>query len=200
MVGGTAYGVILNDRMERERLEETFTQPPYGKPPMAPVLYIKPRNTFAQSGTSVSAPGALAVGATIALSFGDDSGVPVAACLAIDLFLPHQSYYRPAIRERCRDGFLPLGRWAPWDPTLLEGDIVTSIDGAVTHRWNLSRLHRPPLDLMRDVGEFMTLSDGDLLLLGIAADAPLANPGQRIDVDLAGFPPLSVSLVEEPSA
>ena len=47
MVLGTVYGVILNLRQELAALGEAMEKPPYGKPPKAPVLYIKPRNTLA---------------------------------------------------------------------------------------------------------------------------------------------------------
>jgi len=239
MISGTAYGVALNDREQLAGLGEALNEAPYGKPPVAPILYVKPRNCFAAAGSAVTIPGdvaEVAVGATIAIE-RSTAGAPLAR-LAIDLFAPHASFYRPAIAERCRDGFLPLGpattvpalenRDYPSSvrPELVEGrpqlangrtpfdklrangaedaldalstiEIVTAINGAERHRWSFARLVRSPDTLARDIADFMTLAPGDIMLCGIAGDAPLARAGDTIEIAAAGFAPLSVTLVAE---
>lgn len=198
MIGGTAYGVALNDREQVAALGDALGEKPYGKPPVAPILYIKPRNCFAASGSAVTLPGdvaEVAVGATIAIERAL-AGPPVAR-LAIDLFVPHASFYRPAIAERCRDGFLPLGPASAPPADLASIEIVTRIGGAERHRWSLSRLVRDPAALEREIATFMTLAPGDLLLCGIAGDAPTARAGDTIEVTAEGFAPLAVSLVAE---
>ncbi len=50
-----------------------------------------------------------------------------AACLALDVSQPSDSFYRPAIMQQCRDGFLPLGGFAALPAAF--GDIVTELDG-----------------------------------------------------------------------
>ena len=50
-----------------------MSAPPYGRPPAAPVLYIKPPNTFLPGGGEVVVPAgveALEIGATLALVIG----------------------------------------------------------------------------------------------------------------------------------
>ena len=198
MIGGTAYGVALNDREQVAALGDALGEKPYGTPPVAPILYIKPRNCFAASGSAVPLPGdvaEVAVGATIAIERAL-AGPPVAR-LAIDLFVPHASFYRPAIAERCRDGFLPLGPATALPAGLASIEIVTHIGGAERHRWSLSRLVRDPAALEREIATFMTLAPGDLLLCGIAGDAPTARAGDTIEVTAEGFAPLAVSLVAE---
>lgn len=200
MISGTAYGVALNDRNERAALAEAFVQPPYGKAPVAPVLYIKPRNTFAHSESVITLPNdvsAVCVGTTLGALFSYRSGAPVSAALAVDLFEAHNSYYRPAIRQRCRDGFLPLGRFEAWSDAFGDLEIVTRIDGVEAHRWSLARLDRAPRALIAELQAFMTLADGDLLLLGLAGDAPLAHAGQRIEVSANGFAPIRIELASE---
>lgn len=197
MVAETVYGVVLNDQAERDALASAFTAPPYGKPPQAPVLYIKPRGTFADDSGRVPVPAsapALILSATLALVIGRD-GRPVGGRLALDVSEPHADYYRPAIRERCRDGFLPLGKPGPL-PAGAE-TIVTSINGREAHRWSLDRLVRPPSALLADIGAFMTLGDGDLLLVGLPGDAPRAVVGDRVEVRCQGYPPLIAMLVKE---
>lgn len=201
MIGGTTYGVALNDRAQLAQLGDALTQAPYGKPPIAPILYVKPRNCLVASGSTVTIPAEIsevAVGATIAIQRA--SAGPMVARLAIDLFAPHTSFYRPAIAERCRDGFLPLGPATALPADLVAIDIVTRIDGVERHRWKLSRLVRDPATLERDVSAFMTFSPGDILLSGIAGDAPLARAGNLIEVIAAGFAPLTVALVVEQQA
>ena len=48
--GSAVYGVALNFRAELERLGEQLSRDPYKKPPVAPVLYLRPRNTWSASG------------------------------------------------------------------------------------------------------------------------------------------------------
>lgn len=209
MIAGTVYGVVLNDRAEREKIAGAFSEPPYKAPPKAPVLYIKPRNTFNASGAPVALAADLEeveAAATLGLFFGRDAAKcdaasalmhVSAACLALDVCEPQANYYRPAIRQRCRDGFLPLGSLAPFDPTLLAGEIVTSIDGKEVHSWLLSRLVRDAAALIADVSAFMTLAAGDLLLVGLPHDAPRAKAGQRVAVACKGLAILETSFVRE---
>ncbi len=210
MVSGTAYGVVLNDRVERARLADAFTQAPYNDPPRAPVVYIKPRNCLLDGGGVVTIPKDLVeveIGATLALILGRDIGsgegdllgAIAAACLAIDLCTPGADYYRPAIRERCRDGFLPLGRQVGFTPTLEKFEITTLIDGVAVHRWNGERLMRSIPALIEDLAQFMTLRAGDLLLVGIPGDAALARAGQSIEVTAPGIPTLRCVLASEVS-
>jgi 5-oxopent-3-ene-1,2,5-tricarboxylate decarboxylase/2-hydroxyhepta-2,4-diene-1,7-dioate isomerase len=193
---GTVYGVVLNDRVERAALVGAFSAPPYAVPPNAPVLYIKPRNTHVKSGAIVPVPGEVVVAATLALTIGAGRR-PDGSRLALDIFEPHDSYFRPAIRERCRDAFLPLGGDGPV-PVGRE-TIVTSVDGVEVHRWSLDRMERSISALLTDVGDFMSLQPGDLLLVGLAGDAPRARAGARIEVACDGHPPLVALLSAEAS-
>lgn len=194
MIDGTAYGVILNDRAERAALADAFASAPYLAPPRAPVLYIKPRNTFAHHGARVPLPPDLPrviVAATLALVIREQGRVD-GARLALDIVEPHASHYRPAVRERCHDGFLPLG--SPGPAPHGGETIVTLVNGAEVHRWSLDRLDRSADTLLADVRAFMSLLPGDLLLLGLAGDAPAAGVGDRVEVRCDGHEPLITTL------
>ena len=200
MIGGTAYGVILNDRVEREQMGAAFASPPYNAPPVAPVLYIKPRNCFSFHGAPVALPDELDVveiAPTVGLLF-DERGI-AATCLALDVSIPHRDYYRPAIAQRCRDSFLPIGAFIAPPVSFGEVEIITHIDGRVAHRWSLDRLARSAVTLIEDITAFMTLTPGDLLLVGLPADAPVARAGQQVEVSAIGFPPLKTDLLRETS-
>jgi 5-oxopent-3-ene-1,2,5-tricarboxylate decarboxylase/2-hydroxyhepta-2,4-diene-1,7-dioate isomerase len=197
------YGVVLNDRDERQALAQSFHESPHDRPPIAPVVYIKPRLCATTGGASVPVPRAadeLVVAATIGLLFGRDATCVAAndamkfvdaACLALEVSLPSPSYYRPAVAERCRDGFLPLGEFS--SPRIPDA-ITTQIDGSDVHRWSLDRLVRSAGVLISDLSQFMTLCAGDVLLLGVAGDAPRARAGNSVRVVAHGLPSIETSL------
>lgn len=191
MFAGTAYCTALNDRRQLEALDPALHQPPYANPPQAPVLYIKSGHCVVASGSTVSLPDPtdiLAVGATIALQW--TASGPTTARLALDLAVPHESFYRPAIGELARDGLLPVGAAAPRPDALDTLEIVTEINGTAVHHWNLSYLVRGIDRLIADVTTFMSLLPGDMLLVGTAGDRPTAKRGDHVRVSAAGFAPV----------
>ena len=207
MIAGTAFGVALNDRRQLEERAADFNQAPYKAQPAGPVLYIKPRNCFSGGGARIELPVQLSkvdAAATIGLLFARDlsraaedevSQAIGAACLALDISESHDDFYRPAIRHRCRDGFLPLGSFAALPAQL--GDIVTEIDGVEVHRWSLDRLVRPITTLCAELSQFMTLAAGDLLLVGLPGDPPSVSSGQTLAVRAEGLPSLHTVVTTE---
>lgn len=190
---GTVYGVILNDAISRERIG-SLDDAPYKGAPKAPVLYIKPANTRATAGAAIALPegaSSVEVGATIGLVIAQPAArvAPESALshvgalvLAADLSLPHASYYRPAIREKCFDQSLVLGAPQPLcDMAALA--LETSIDGQSAERFALSELLRGPAQLLSEVSSWMTLCPGDVLLVGVRYQAPQARAGQHIRID-----------------
>jgi len=204
----TVYGVVLNHPCALEGLGEQLAQPPYQAPPKGPVLYIKPRNTWAESGSEITLPEgetAVELGATLALVMGtaasrlsaDTTLAAVAACqLAVDASLPHSSYYRPAIREKCFDGSCVLGALQAPLPALENLVIQTLVNGQQVDSWRVDELIRSPAQLLADVTAFMTLNPGDRLLIGIKWCAPQARPGDAITVQANGLPAVQFSVAQ----
>ena len=208
---GTVYGALLNDRATVERLSPEFDSAPYKAAPKAPVLYIKPRNTFAGEGAAVAVPaepGELRIDATIGLVIGkrasrvsvDQALSHVAGFVVVsDVTLPHENYYRPAIRQRDRDGFCPISRMfkdeAGFD--LDNATLSITINGERAYERSFATLVRPAAQLIADVSEFMTLAAGDVLLLGPGEASPVACPGDQIRIAVPGLGELSHSVVEE---
>lgn len=201
-VHGTVYGVILNDRDSLERLGAALNDAPYKGAPKAPVLYIKPAGTLCASGSTVTLPGgadAVEVGATVGIVFGqaaarlapqDVASVIEGYVVVADLSLPHSSYYRPAIREKCFDGACPVGEGVV--PAARVGDLAsvelrTQINGQTVDRRSLSDLVRDVPRLVADVSEFMTLQRGDVLLVGVTWQAPQARVGEKVRVEAEGL-------------
>ena len=188
----TIYGVILNDTKTMATLAPELSAPPYKAPPNAPVIYIKPFNTLNTTGV-VQLPDAvekLEMGTTIGLVIGKtasrltaDEALSVLAGVvtAVDVSVPHDSYYRPAIREKSFDGSLVLSDIQAV-PDFANVTLDTLINGECVHTRSLADLTRGAVNLLVDVTEFMTLNEGDVLLLGVEYQAPTAQAGDRVQV------------------
>jgi len=205
-VSGTVYGVILNDAASVQKIG-SLEEAPYKGAPKAPALYIKPANTRAGCGAAVDLPAGaktVEVAATIGLVMGRAAGRLTAEnaldavagiVLAADLSLPHASYYRPAIREKCFDGSLPLSSVKPL-VDLANLVLNTEIDGKVVDTRSLAGLIRQPAQLLADVTEFMSLRQGDVLLVGVSYQAPQAAAGSKITLSADGVGSLSFTIAE----
>ena len=199
---GTVYGTLLNFRREWDLWVPRMTQDPHKAAPQAPILYVKSANTFSPAGQDLLLQDGVTevdIGATLGLVIGGDGQVTGAA-LMCDWSVPHASYYRPPVKFRCRDGFLALpkqftqGQVADWAALQIEvrrnGDLVQTVD--------LRELMRDLPTLLTDVGEFMTLQPGDVLMVGTdgLADGsrPRAQAGDRVEIFAPGFSPVSVQV------
>lgn len=211
-LSGTVLGVLMNHRPALAALGEAVRQPPYKAPPNAPVLYLKPRNTWVAGGGVVPVPAdapELELGAALAAVIGRPAkGVAVADApghiagwlLVADICVPHALYYRPSLRWRVRDGFCPLGpavapREAVPDPSALVLDV--EVDGELVHRAPCGDRVRDIAALIADVSAFMTLQPGDLLMLGVAHGAPRVRAGQRAHISAPGLATLVMSFEAE---
>ncbi|MEP6546400.1 MAG: fumarylacetoacetate hydrolase family protein [Gammaproteobacteria bacterium] len=201
-LSGVVYGALLNHRSALAQIGEAANQPPYKAPPVAPVLYIKPRNTLARSGDVVRIPAGipeLEVGACLGLVIGR-TACRVAEVRALDyvagylivadVSVPHESFHRPSIRFKARDGYCPLGpavteRAAVASPDALT--IRTYIDATLVQIASTSDLVRCAARLLADVTEFMTLRPGDVLALGAAVPAPRVCAGQSVSIEIDGL-------------
>ena len=198
---GTVYGTALNFRGALAALGGTVYEAPYGAPPQAPVLYIKPRNTSIGDGAPVPLPAdheAVAVGPTLGLVIGraarriDPSAAlehVLGYTLVNDIALPHASYFRPALKQQCRDGFCVIGTEVVERGRVKNADaleIRVWVDGALRLTSTTAEMIRPIRQLIADVSEFMTLQAGDMLLTGLPANLPLARAGERVALEIAG--------------
>lgn len=207
---GTVYGVLLNYKGALAALGDAVHQPPYKAPPRAPVLYIKPANTRIDHGAPIPVPAdvdALEMGAALGVVIARAACcVPAASALDYvagytvvnDVSVPHDSYYRPSIRFKCRDGFCPIGagivdRARVADPDAL--GVRVYVDGELRQQNTTANLVRRTAQLIADVTEFMTLAPGDILLTGVPERAPLARAGQRVAIEIEGVGRLENPLV-----
>lgn len=214
-VSGTVYGVALNFRAALAALGPAVNASPYKAPPRAPILYIKPRNTHSANGVDIEIPAdveEVAVGPTVGIVIGKPATrVSLAQALDVvagytvvnDLAVPHESYYRPAIRQQCRDGFCPIGPVVA--PATQVGDpgrlsLRALVNGQCRLQASLGDLVRSVPELLRDVTEFMSLAPGDVLTVGLPAALPRARAGDTVTVEVCGVGRLSNRLVAAPGA
>jgi 5-oxopent-3-ene-1,2,5-tricarboxylate decarboxylase/2-hydroxyhepta-2,4-diene-1,7-dioate isomerase len=212
-LSGTVLGVLLNDPAALAALGEKVTQPPYKGVPRAPVLYVKPLNTHAADGDAVAVPAGvevevgpalgIVVGRTLCRANASEALAGVAGYTIVnDVGIPHESYYRPALRQKVRDGFCPIGPRVVPACAIANPDrlaVRVEVDGVTVHDSNTSVMSRSAGELLAAISEFMTLAPGDLVMLGVPAHAPRARAGQRVAIDIEGIGRLANPIVEEES-
>lgn len=200
------YAAALNRPASIVALGDALHRPPYQAPPRAPVLHLKPANTWSEPGAPIRCPDGVAtlrMGGGVGLVIGKRaSRVPADRALdwvrglvvVNDVALPYESHYRPAIKERCRDGFCPIGPEVPLAPGVDPGSLGVRIEinGAIACEERPDYV-RGPAALLADLTAFLTLDAGDIVLLGEPAEPPLAHPGDTVRVIVEG-----VGVVENP--
>ena len=118
---GTLLGVALNYQGLVDEHLAQFHEAPYKQPPVKPVLFIKTPNTRNGHDQAVTHPGgdlrlqpgpapAVVIGKSASRVSEADALAYVAGYTIVNEFsLPEDSYYRPAVKAKCRDGFCAIG-------------------------------------------------------------------------------------------
>lgn len=194
-------GALLNYRGAWQAMAPAMSQPPHHRPPVHPVLYLKPANTWSADGSAVALPVEVAeveVGAALGVVFGRaasrvrraDALAHVAGYRIVnDVTVPHATVLRPPLKQKCRDGFCPMGpvvaaSQVP-DPDALS--IRAYVNGALRQQASTRDLIRDVATLIADVTEFMTLDAGDVLLVGVPEDPPRVRAGDRMAIEIDGL-------------
>ena len=197
---GTLFGIALNYQgLLHSRLDE-FNQPPYQKPPQKPVLFIKTPNTRSVDGQAVIAPTGerlqpgpalgVVIGKTASRVAEQDALAHVAGYVIVNEFsLPEDSYYRPAVKAKCRDGFCALG------PALVPREQVDNpnqlslrlwVNGELRQENSTANWVRDIPQLIAEISEFMTLHAGDVLITGTPEGRVDVLPGDKVEVEISG--------------
>ncbi|MFZ4834230.1 fumarylacetoacetate hydrolase family protein [Rouxiella sp. Mn2063] len=195
------FAVALNHRSQIEKWSDDFQQSPYVKPPQTPIWFIKPRNTHRNNHDVISLPAdhQTFIGATIGVVIKQkarkvsqsQAGQYIAGyVLANELSLVESSFYRPAIKAKCRDGFCPIGELTPIDD--IRGlEITTEVNGTIEQVWSVADLQRDAFELIAALSDFATLQAGDIILLGTPQQRILVHPGDTVVIKAPGFTHLS---------
>lgn len=211
-VKGTIYGTLLNYRGAYDALKASMKEDPYQNPPKAPILYIKPKNTYISHRQAIPLPErieALEMGATLGVVIGKTATKVtkrealdyVAGYTVVnDVSIPHESVHRPAVKEKARDGFCPIGPWIVSRDSIPNPNhlsVRVSINGIVKQENNTNNLIRSTERLITDVTEFMTLYKGDVLLVGVPENPPQARENDLVKVEIEGVGAIENRVIKE---
>ncbi len=152
-----------------------------------------PQGETVQSGATV----ALIVGKTARKVAAEEAANYIAGyALANDVSLPEESFYRPAIKAKCRDGFCPIGTLSAVR-NVDDLTIITEINGREADSWHTGDLQRSAAQLLSALSEFATLNPGDAILIGTPHSRVTLRPGDRVRILADGFPALENPVVAE---
>jgi 5-oxopent-3-ene-1,2,5-tricarboxylate decarboxylase / 2-hydroxyhepta-2,4-diene-1,7-dioate isomerase len=218
----TVYGSLMQHRAEHVALADAMHAKPYLAPPRAPVLYIKPSNTFRAHGAQMQLPeGGVQLRARACMGFIFKQNRPLAvinlAQCAIDLIvdgvhdtaldialfadfsLSYDSLYRPPVKFNCMDGSLGLAQQSQalksWD-AVADREIQTWVNGELQHRYSSADWLSSAREQLQAVNEFIAFEAGDVLMMGCPPDAPLVNAGDVVEVRCEGLGSTRTTLVE----
>lgn len=209
---GTVIGTLLNHRGDLLVLGDTVHAEPYLAPPRAPVLYLKPANTWIAHGAPIPLPAdmdSIAVGGALGIVIGiaatrvaPERALQHVAGYTIvnDVHAPRPTLLQPVLRERCRDGFCPIGPWVIERDAIANPDALcvrVLINGIECATSTTADLVRSIATLIAHVSECMTLSVGDVLLAGAPEAAPQARVGDRVRIEIDGVGTLENRVVGE---
>ncbi|MDG9730306.1 fumarylacetoacetate hydrolase family protein [Ignatzschineria sp. RMDPL8A] len=206
----TVFGVALNFKSLMESHQAAFNEKPYVAPPKKPVLFIKTPNTY--NLTHVVPAGNLEkvqTGANIAIVMGKDAtrvtkenaleyvkGITVAN----DYSLPIESYYRPAVVAKCRDGFFTINETITPLSEIADLNNLTltlSVNGDEKQRETSENWVRDLPELLETITEFMTLHEGDVLLTGTPANNIYVSAGDKVTASIEGISTLTDTISGE---
>ena len=199
---GTVYGTLMNFRGELEALGDKMNEPPYKAPPNAPVLYVKPANTWTENGGAIALPAnvpEVEIGATVAMVMKSAREIE-GFVLMNDVSIPHESLFRPPVKFKCLDGFLGIGdriraRNEAGDPAVFKLEV--RVNGELRQTVRFSQLVRSADKLLADVSEFMTLGEGDMLMLGCDVGRPRVKVGDTVLISMPALGTLTNLFVAE---
>ena len=214
VASGTLFGVALNYQGLLDQHLAAFQQAPYQQPPTKPVLFIKTPNTRnGHDGVVLHPHGErLQPGPALGVVIGqrasrvslENAMAHVAGYVVVNEFsLPEDSYYRPAVKAKCRDGFCALG------PQVIARDQVANpnqlslklfVNGELRQESSTADWVRDIPQLIAEISEFMTLYPGDVLITGTPDGRVDVQPGDQVEVDITGIGRLSNTIAAEASA
>jgi 5-oxopent-3-ene-1,2,5-tricarboxylate decarboxylase / 2-hydroxyhepta-2,4-diene-1,7-dioate isomerase len=206
---GTVFATWLNYRGALESRGKSS-----GDATRAPVLYIKPANTWIPYGAPIPLADGIThveVGAALGVVISATaSRVPIERAMEFiagytvvnDVGEPHPGIDVPTPRERCRDGFCAIGPWVIARrevPSPDRLDMRIYVNRQLVCRNTTANMIRSVARTVHEVTAFMTLCAGDVLLMGSPEDAPLVGIGDRVRIEIDGVGSLeNPVMAEEP--
>ncbi|WP_375283654.1 fumarylacetoacetate hydrolase family protein [Marinicauda pacifica] len=101
---------------------------------------------------------------------------------------------RPWDTAKGFDQSAPIGRISPGLPDM-DGFIQLRVNGDVRQRARLSDMIWSPAEVIAHLSRLFELAPGDLIFTGTPAGVGPIEPGDRVDMEIEGLPPLSFELI-----
>lgn len=200
-VQGNIFGIALNYKGLFNSLKAKFNEKPYVKEPIKPVLFIKTPNTRNASGNTVvkQVEDTLQAGPAVGVVIGKstnrvkktDAQAYIAGYVVInELSLPEDSYYRPAIKAKCQDGFCVIGEAVAQNlvADVQNLELRVFVNGELKQTGNTSDWIRSPRQLIEEISEYMPLNEGDIIITGTPLGRVSLLDGDvvRVEIDQLG--------------
>lgn len=209
---GTLFGVALNYQGLLLQHMAAFNDAPYKQPPQKPVLFIKTPNTRNHHEGTVACPDneRLQPGPALGVVIGKRASrvneanalSHVGGYLIVNEFsLPESSYYRPAVKSKCRDGFCSLGPEIVAAADIKDPQQLTIklyVNGKVVQENTTANQVRSVARLITELSEFMTLYEGDVLITGTPEGRVDVKPGDLVEVEITSLGRLTNTIISEP--
>lgn len=198
---GNIFGIALNYKGLFNSLKAQFNEKPYVKEPIKPVLFIKTPNTRNVSGHTVvkQVDDTLQAGPAIGVVIGkstsrvkkSDAQAHIAGYVVMnELSLPEDSYYRPAIKAKCQDGFCVIGEAVAQNlvADVQNLELRVYVNGELKQTGNTSDWIRSPEQIIEEISEYMPLNEGDIIITGTPLGRVSLVNGDvvRVEVDQLG--------------
>lgn len=211
---GDVIGVALNNKNLVNSLSAEFNKKPHVEPPKTPVLYIKTDNTHIGYASAIKTPAdnsKVFAGPSIGIVIGkkatrvtEDDAMSVIQGFTIvnEVSLAETSFYRPAVKAKCRDTFCPIGPWV-LDRSQISNpnslSIKTYINDQLAHETNTNQLVYSIEKIVSYISSFMTLQPGDIIIAGTPERTPdlEIKPGDSVMIDIENIGQLANPVEQE---
>ena len=207
---GNIFGIALNYKCLYEKLQAQFNEKPYINEPKKPVLFIKTPNTRNQSGQHVvkQKNDILQAGPTLGIVIGkstsrvseNDALDHVAGFVTVnELSLPEDSYYRPAIKAKCQDGFCVLGTPVAKEAVKDLNNLALRVyvNGELKQQGTTANWIRTPAQIIEQISEYMPLNEGDIILTGTPLGRVDLQAGDEVRVEIDQLGSVTNTIQEE---
>jgi 5-oxopent-3-ene-1,2,5-tricarboxylate decarboxylase / 2-hydroxyhepta-2,4-diene-1,7-dioate isomerase len=180
-VKGAVIGVALNDKTLFHSLEKQFNEKPHVNPPKTPVLHIKTDNTHIGYGDTIRIPtdmGTVFSGPSLGIVIGkpacrvtEEEALSYIQGYTVvnEVSLAETSFYRPAVKAKCRDTFCPIGPWVVDKAQVGDAQnltISTYVNDVLCHTTNTNQMVHSIEKVVAYISSFITLEVGDLIIAG----------------------------------
>lgn len=207
---GNIFGVALNYKCLYENLRTSFNEKPYINEPIKPVLFIKTPNTrnvdqgqvikqknqILQAGPSLG----VVIGKSTSRVSQADATDHIAGYVVINEFsLPEDTYYRPAIKAKCQDGFCAIGDVVAKQHVQQVNQLQLSVwvNGELKQQGTTANWIRSPEQLIAEMSDYMILNEGDIILTGTPLGRVDLENGDEVTIEIEQIGKLTNHIVEQ---